>query len=124
IVERDRSAVVLDDLPREHEADPGAGRLRREERHPEIVRSRDPGAVILDLRHEHAAGFAPPNSNAALLPGRLDGILQQVDQHLLDLIGIDRDRDRRPRLDLDAVALQRRGAAHEIAELDGIPGWW
>lgn len=34
VLERDRAAVVLDDLAAQHEADAGAARLRREERNP------------------------------------------------------------------------------------------
>ena len=51
--------MVLDDLARQHEPDARAMRLGREERHPEIVRACETGAVVLDLDQDRAAIEAP-----------------------------------------------------------------
>src|SRR5690349_12219891 len=55
VLERNAAAVVLDDLARQHEADAGAVRLRREERHPKVVGARDAGPVVLHLDDDGAA---------------------------------------------------------------------
>ena len=89
ILERDAAAVVLDDLARQHEPDARAMRLGREERHPEVVRASETGAVVLDLDQDRAALAAPTDAHPARLTGGFDGVTHQIDEHLLDLIGVD-----------------------------------
>src|SRR5690606_6914798 len=117
VLERDRAAVVLDDLARQHEPDAATAGLGREERHPEIVGAGEPRAVVLDLRDERALLHPPAYAHAPFRAGSLDGVLDQVDQHLLDLIGVDLEQDGRRLCDLDALPVQRRGAPYERAEV-------
>src|SRR5690606_28968632 len=116
------AAVVLDDLAAQHEADARAARLRREERHPQVLRAGEARAVVFDLGDEAAVLLVPAHSNGAAVARGLDRILDQVDHDLLDLIGVDRDAHGRSRVDGYTFALQRRRAAHDRRELDGLAG--
>ena len=46
VLQRQRAAVRLDDLPREHEADAGAAGFGREERHEQVFARRQAGPVV------------------------------------------------------------------------------
>jgi hypothetical protein len=53
----------------------------------------------------------------ALAGRRLDRVLDQIDQHLLDLIAVDFDEDLRPAVDRDLVAVKRRRALQDIGQV-------
>src|SRR5690606_2492285 len=91
-LERDRAAVVLDDLPAQHEAAAGAARPRREKPDASVLRAREPRPVVLDLGDDASAPVAPTHAHApAAVAGRLDRVFGQVDHDLLDLSRVDRD---------------------------------
>ena len=88
--------MVFGDLAAEHQADAGALRLGGEKRDEEILETGDAGTVVFDGDFEHAAIEAPGQADArfgvaggALFEGGIDGVFEQVDQHLLDLSGVD-----------------------------------
>src|SRR6478609_9024670 len=59
VLEGERATVVLGDLAAEDEADAGAGRLRREERHEKVLRVGDAGAIVLDGDLQRAGNPMP-----------------------------------------------------------------
>ena len=59
--------------------------------------------------------------HGAATPRRFHRVAHEVDQHLLDLIGVDRQVNGWSGLEVDPVAVQRRDAAHERAELCVAP---
>ena len=98
----------LGDLTAQDEPDPGALRLRGEERHEEIGRLRDARAVVFDEKLHAAARPAPAESHVRrrssglgargpLLERRFDGVFHEVDDELLDLRRIARQREIRAR---------------------------
>ena len=92
--------MVLDDLARQHETDARAVRLRREERHEQVIRPSEPRAVILDLDENGAAIATPPHAHAAPLARGFDGAMPVLD-----------DRQSTPQEWLMALALPAVAAA-------------
>ena len=84
------AAVGLGDLAAEDQADAGASRLRREERHEQVRRGRKAGAVVVHADLESGRRLVhqrPGEANAAAGRFRgLDAVLGQVDQELLELV--------------------------------------
>ena len=99
----------LGDLAAQREADPGARRLRREERHEQVGVSGRPGpssSTVTWTRRRLAPVDPDP---AAGLERRVDGVADDVDQQLLELIGIGVDLDVAGRLDRDRQAVLELG---------------
>ena len=105
IFERQRAAVPFGDLAAQHESDAGAPRLGSEERDEEIGGARKARAFVRDPDFEHGA-IAPPSGLHAAVGGQrsVGGVAQQVDQHLLELIGIALNGEVRPRNDFHGNA--------------------
>src|SRR5690606_11357631 len=83
VLEREGAAVSLDDLAREHEADPAAAGLRREERHEEVVRIGNARAGIPDFDHGGVSRARELDLHfAAATVDGLDRILEEVDHGL------------------------------------------
>src|SRR5215467_14208488 len=79
ILERQRAAVRLRDLAAEHQADPGAARLRGEERDEEIRRVRQPRALVVDPQLElPVAGLPRDRHAAARFEGRVHGVVHEI----------------------------------------------
>src|SRR5207245_8694369 len=88
------AAVRLHDAEGQAEAEARslAGRFGREERveDPAEVCGRDPGAVILDHNRDRRAGVRGAHGqHTAAVSGlhRMDGVAEEVQQHLLELWG-------------------------------------
>ena len=100
----------------EPEARALAGRLGREEgvEDPAEVLGRDPGAVILYLDRDRRA-VAPGADGQHTLPvrgpHRVDGVAEEVQQHLLELVGVGPDPRRRIERgdDPDVIEVELRG---------------
>ena len=106
----------LRDLAREHEADAGALRLRREERHEEVRAVGQARASVVDPHFGAAAGSprrapSPPRRRRPSRAPRRRALRSEVDEELLELVGVRGDRQRRPRRDADRQPrLERRDA--------------
>ena len=111
--------MSLGDLARECQTDAHAARFGGEEWDEEIRGAADAGAFIRDTdldgilrrrpRHRH-----PPSR----FEHRVGTVAHQVDQQLLDLIGVRVDGEVRPRLDGHGHARFQSGhAAHDPAEV-------
>src|SRR4051794_15147215 len=90
---RQQALVERHDLPRHAQPDAAAAALGREERQENIVHVRrvDAGTVVDHLDQYLAAlvARAAQEDAAAVAPSeRLGRVLQEVDQHLLDLLRI------------------------------------
>ena len=95
-LERQRAAVRFRDLAAEHETDARSLRLGREERHEQIRRVRQARPLIFDVDRYAMAVLLPSHAHgAAGFERRVDGVAHQVDQQLLELIGIGLHGDRR-----------------------------
>ncbi len=102
ILQRQRSAVRFGDLAAEDEADAGSARLCREERHEQVRGIRQARSLIVDPELEAAALALPADGDAAAgLQRRVRRVVHEVDEELLELIGIGADRDVRALLDPD-----------------------
>ena len=89
---------------------PGSARLGGEERHEQVVGVRQAGAFVVDReleRRRHRARHPrPADADAARRLGRrVDRVLEQVDQQLLDLVGVGLDGQVGPALDGDRAPL-------------------
>ena len=76
----------------------------------------EPGTLVLDPqldgRRRRAGSPLPADAHAAAgLADGIDGVANQVDEQLLELIGVALDRQRGPAGDLDVVRLLERGDA-------------
>src|ERR1051325_11573764 len=113
ILQRQRAAVSFGDLPAQHQADARTALLGREERHEQVRRIREARALVFYGNLERALRAFPADRHrtAAGLETRIGGISQQIDQQLLELIGVGVDRDIRPRLDVDWYARVEGGNA-------------
>ena len=86
----------LGDLTTQHQADAGAARLGGEEGHEEVLGIGQPGPFVADRDLECPVGPPPTHLDpAAGLERRLDAVLDQVDQQLLELVGVGLDGDLR-----------------------------
>ena len=94
VLQRESAAVRFGDLPAENEPDTRTCGLRREERHEEIGIVRQPRAFVVDPELQGAT-IAPPTDRdaAAGFERGVDGVVQQVDEELLELIRIGANRD-------------------------------
>ncbi len=113
VLEAQRAAVRLGDLAAERQTDARAGRLGREERHEQVRRVRQPGSFILDGELQEAVDRLPVDPHlAARLERRIDGVADDVDQQLFELIriGFDLRRLRRPAPRSAAGSRARRSA--------------
>src|SRR5262249_15227753 len=89
VLERQRPAVRLGDLAREHEPDPRALRLRRDERPEEVRAVRDAGPVVLHDERQRAVLPRPADANAAVRLERcVDCVAHEVDEQLIELITV------------------------------------
>src|ERR1041385_7267088 len=94
-----RAAVLFDDSRGDRKAKARAGFLGRKEwiEEPLLDLGRDSFAGIRDLENDHSIGMvaqapgvlASAQGNHAVGPNAVGGILDEIDQHLLDLGGID-----------------------------------
>src|SRR5688572_22585718 len=63
--EAELAAVRLDDVARQHEPDPAAALLRREQRHEQVVWVEDAGALVRDREHHLVFVRLPVDADAA-----------------------------------------------------------
>src|SRR5438093_5852009 len=127
----DLAAVGVDDLPTDRDAKtrPDARDLGREARREELaeVLLRDAGSGVLDLDPHRRAVHSGPEPDGALGLDGLDGIDDEVHEHLVDLAGVAlHGRGLRELLDdPDAVLVQMAGedlgAPEPLPEVDGVP---
>ncbi len=108
----------FDDLPREYEPDARTAALRREERHEQVLARRQARAAVDDLGDQRAAFDAPAQAHvAAGRQRRVGRVLDQVDQRLRDLVGVDLDADGGTVIDLHrSPLLEFRRASRELVE--------
>jgi hypothetical protein len=87
--------VRLRDLAAERQPDAGAGRLGREERHEQVGRIGESGALVAHADLDAAVDGGPGDVDLAVpvLLDRVDRVAQKVDQHLLDLVAVGLNRD-------------------------------
>ena len=113
----------LGDLPGEGEADAGSSRLRGVEGNEEVLHVREPRPLVLHPHLDLLAVEPPAHADAAAGQQRgVRRVADQVDQQLLDLVGVRLDRHLRPLLDVDGEPrLERGGAADQAGELEGGP---
>src|SRR5262249_48089564 len=94
----------------------------REEGDEEVLGVGDPRAVVLD--HEvHAAPFnGPADANAAAVLARgVDGVLEEVDKKLIELVGVAEEGDVGAAGYVDRkAALEQGGAAYPFADIDEL----
>src|SRR5688572_32130336 len=103
--ERQGPTVRLRDLATQDESDARPLRLRRKEWHEQIRRVREAWPLILYVDGYTMAVLVPAHAHAP--PGferGIDGVPHQIDQQLLELIGIGLHGDWFARLDLDSLA--------------------
>ena len=76
--------MLLEDLPADEQAQPGAMRLGREKglEQPAAVGDRDPPAVVLDAQDEPAVFGPGCHVDPPLVVGRVDRVQDQVEHHL------------------------------------------
>ena len=116
----------LGDLAAQHQSDPRAAGLGREERNEQIRRLRRPRSVVVDPQVEAACRTLPADHHAAaaVFERGLGAVAQQIDEQLLELIaigvhgqvgsGLHRHRHAR---------LESSHAVHQRLEHDrGLPG--
>ena len=94
------AAVRFGDLAAEDQADPGAARLGREERHEQVAGVRQARALRLRPRAPPTAATQPAavpadRHPAAGLAHGVDGVANEVDQQLFELVAVRLDRQRR-----------------------------
>ena len=113
--------VRFGDLTAEGEADAGAIRLRREEGHEEVAALREAGPVILDPDFHEDRTARPTDADRAVgLAGRVDGVVHQVDEELIQLVTVRSDPGGRPGLNLDRQAgLEIHDACDPLAHVQG-----
>src|SRR6266542_4266921 len=88
--------MCIGDLTAEHETNPGAARLRGEERHKQVRSPGEPRAFIVDPDLHALAVLSPADLHAAAGFERcVVSITQQVDQQLVELIQITGNAQRR-----------------------------
>src|ERR1700759_4601112 len=88
VLKRQRAAVRLGDLTREHEDDAGAARLRCEEGHEEVGRVRESESFVLDADFDVAVLRAPADAHRASRDERsVRSVAHQVDEKLFELVG-------------------------------------
>src|SRR5262245_55430124 len=101
--ERENTAVGLGDLAREHQPDAAAARFGREEGHEQVVGVCDAGAVVLDLEDQAGvAAYGAQLDRRRIRRRRLDCVPDEIDQRLLDLVGVAAQREAVPRRELHA----------------------
>ena len=93
-------------LTGEHQAHTRAAWLRRKERHEQVGGVSETGPVVLHPHVHSVPRHAPTDTHAALgLEGCVDRVPQQVDEKLVELVGITLDADVGSSDDLDAQPL-------------------
>lgn len=112
ILESQTAAMRFKNLPRQHKADAGATGFGREERHEKVFRVRQAAARIDDFNAQFTVVALPADAYfAAVRQGRVNRILEQIDQRLLDLVRIGIDIDSGTGFDHDRHALLKMGDA-------------
>jgi hypothetical protein len=111
--------VAFGDLPGQHQADAGAAGLGGEEGHEQVVAAGQAQALVEHF-DQHLAALAagaqldPPAGQAGL-----GGVLDQVDQRLLQLVGIGGERiSGRARPSVTGTRCSRRPPAQQRRQLD------
>src|SRR5437763_15485322 len=81
VFERERAAVRLCDLAREHEADARTARLRGEEGHEEVRGAREAQALILDPYLDVPIAHTPPHAHRTIRHERcVRSVAHEVDE--------------------------------------------
>src|ERR1700688_2774563 len=86
----DLTAMSASNLLCECESDAAAFWLGGVKRHKQVLSVGDTQAAVLNIYHEIRIGYAPSDKHrlGAIGQGCVDCIRQQIDKHLLELIGI------------------------------------
>src|SRR5229473_5420202 len=120
VLERQRSLVQLRDLAAQREPDAGPLRLGGEEGDEEVRSVRD-ARPFVEHRHLDVGGSRAPGHGhaAARLQRGVHRVAHQVDEELVELVGVRLDADLGPGRDADREALlQRRDPPHPFLHLD------
>ena len=126
----------LGNLPRQNQPNARASRLSRVKRHERIAGVEQADAVVLDHERDFAIEVLPAHADARrrrfgsglrglrLLQRSIDRIAHQVNEHLLDQIGINGQNKVRAGLDPDMQSsLQRGDALHKRTQFNRLQGW-
>ena len=127
--ERDAAAVGCGDLLSKDQADARALRLGGVEGHEEVGGIVDAEAVVFDVEDGFGGGDGPGEGDGWLVSGGLgfgseggvDGVLEEVDEGLLELVGVAGEDGGGPRDDDDGEAgFELRGAVDEVFDCGGL----
>ena len=107
--------MVFDDLPGQDQADAAAAGFGGEEGHEQVLGLGQTRAIVFDFDQRMAGLFADADTRAAAgLQGGFGGVLAEVDQCLLDLVGVGVECQFRQRADADRATLfQACNPAHQ-----------
>ena len=122
VLEGERAAVRFGDLPAEHETNARTRGFGREERYEQVGIVGQAGSLIVDPQLERAPSALPADRDAAAGFQRcVDRVVEQIDQELLQLIGIGSNRHFGTGLDRDPEPRLHAGdAAHERGHIDAV----
>ena len=103
------------DLLRECEPDTAAFRLSGVEGHEEILGVGNTEAAVFDANDEIRLGDTPADAHRLRSVGQrcVDGVGEQVDEHLFELIGIRVEHNRRARIKPDRYTLLKQSNPFE-----------
>ena len=116
----------LGDLAAEGQPDARSVRLRGEEGHEQVGGVRDPRSLVLDEHLDVEGGDSPPDAHAApRLRDGVDRVVQQVDEHLVQLIRVGPNDDVGARLHSHREpGLELRHAADPCLDVHRIQLRW
>src|SRR5258708_15919353 len=102
VLQRERSAMGLDDLARQNESDARALGLRRKERHEEIRALGKTGTLVLDEDDRRSVLPDPPGPDSSARDERgIHRVANDIDQHLFQLVTVGLDRHGLSRITAD-----------------------
>src|SRR5579864_3165859 len=97
IVQRNTAAMSLGDLPAKSQADAGPTGLGGEEGHEQVRRIGDSGTFVLHEEMEPTSVSGPADSDfPAILERGVNRVADQINQQLLELVGVGFQCDVRP----------------------------
>ncbi len=134
-LDADRPAVPLDDVPGDREAEPGAAAARpgtvdlvEALEDPAAIPTGDPDPVVDDRDLHAPVGLADPHDDVAAVRAELHRVVDEVDDHLAEPLGVPtkmrevgRDvRDQGHAVPLGEQAQPVRGCRRERADVDVV----
>jgi len=116
------AAVALGDLTAQDEANAGTAGFGGEEGDEEVGGAGETGAFVFDPNFDHVAVAEPADGDAAFGDQRgVGGVAEEVDEDLLELVGVALNRDGLSSVDLDLKAgLEADGAIDAGGDVEGL----